>query len=297
VTAGKRSARGSDRILYDGAGGALRIGAFRRYPSEPRFEDTGPIGGFLLVFPRTSVIIQHAGRSPVVADPTRVMLYNRGQEYRRRALSERGDECEWFSFPPQLIAEALRARDPAVDDRLDRPFTATHAPVDAGTYLLQRDVVEHLRASDARGVAPDALFVEEAMARLLARAARASYPPARARRAATVEDHRAIADACRTLIARHLGEPLSLAQLARAVGVSPFHLARLFQRDSGTTLHAYRHQLRLRTALERVADGEELTRVALELGYTSHSHFTALFRRAFGVTPSGRRRRSHRARS
>ena len=279
----------ADRILYDD--GALRIGAFRRYPWQQPFADTGPIGGFLLVFPRTSVIIQHAGGAPVVADPTRVMLYNRGQEYRRRALGERGDECEWFSFPPALIADALRARDPAVDDRRERPFVATHAPVDDATYLLQRQVVEHLEAAQASGAAADALFVEEAMVRLLARTARASYPPARARRDATVDEHRAVADACRVLLAKHLGEPLSLGELARAVGVSPFHLARLFQRDAGTTLHAYRHRLRLRNALERVLDGEDLTRVALDLGYSSHSHFTAMFRRAFGRAPSSLRRR------
>jgi AraC-like DNA-binding protein len=62
------------------------------------------------------------------------------------------------------------------------------------------------------------------------------------------------------------------------------------------TLHAYVHELRLRTALERVADGEDLTRVALDLGYASHSHFTSLFRRAFGVTPSDFRQHA-RARS
>ena len=51
--------------------------------------------------------------------------------------------------------------------------------------------------------------------------------------------------------------------------------------------------MRLRTALERAADpGADLTDLALDLGYSSHSHFTAAFRKAFGVTPSAFRRKA-----
>jgi AraC-like DNA-binding protein len=78
-------------------------------------------------------------------------------------------------------------------------------------------------------------------------------------------------------------------EIAARVGTSPFHLARVFRRDAGQTIHAYVHQLRLRTALARVMDREDLSRVAADLGYASHSHFTALFRRAFGVPPTAAR--------
>ena len=44
--------------------------------------------------------------------------------------------------------------------------------------------------------------------------------------------------------------------------------------------------LRLRAALERIADGEDVATLALALGFSSHSHFTSAFRRAFGVAPS-----------
>lgn len=277
----------TDRIVYER--NELRVGQFRRYPWQRPFADTGPIEGFLIVFPRTSVVIQHAGEAPVVADPTRAMLYNRGQEYRRRALSERGDESEFFAFAPELIAEALADGDPSAEGRLDRPWTKTHVPADAPTFLLQRAIVEHLEHAGR----PDPLFVEEAMLRLLARCARATLDDkarSRARRARTVDDHRALAERCRILLAERLGEPLSLAELARAAGASPFHLARVFQRHAGTSLHAYRDELRLRTSLERVSRGCDLTRVALDLGYASHSHFTVAFRRRFGATPSAWRR-------
>jgi hypothetical protein len=72
-----------------------------------------------------------------------------------------------------------------------------------------------------------------------------------------------------------------------------------------STLHAHRNRLRLTQALERIAAGEDPTRIGLDLGFSSHSHFTAGFRRLFGEAPSvvrarlrpapDRRRRSLRA--
>jgi len=56
-------------------------------------------------------------------------------------------------------------------------------------------------------------------------------------------------------------------------------------------LHAYRNQLRLRAALESLAERHaDLTGIALDLGFSSHSHFTETFRRTFGRTPSSVRR-------
>jgi AraC-like DNA-binding protein len=52
-------------------------------------------------------------------------------------------------------------------------------------------------------------------------------------------------------------------------------------------LYRYLTRLRLRAALERLADGaRDLTALALELGFSSHSHFADAFRREFGRTPS-----------
>jgi AraC-like DNA-binding protein len=79
---------------------------------------------------------------------------------------------------------------------------------------------------------------------------------------------------------------LSLSDIAREGDVSVFRVCRVFRAATGSTLHAYRNQMRLQAALERLGGGESLTEVALDLGYSSHSHFTAAFRELFGVTPS-----------
>ena len=66
-----------------------------------------------------------------------------------------------------------------------------------------------------------------------------------------------------------------------------FHLAGVFKSRTGVSLHAYRNQLRLRAALERMHNrGVDLVEIALDLGFSSHSHFTETFRRHFGATPS-----------
>ena len=88
-------------------------------------------------------------------------------------------------------------------------------------------------------------------------------------------------------LARNYSAPRTLSQLAASVGCSHVHLARTFRAHTGQTLHDYRNRMRLARALLEVAEGEsDLSGLALRLGYSSHSHLTSHFRRAFGVTPA-----------
>ena len=67
-------------------------------------------------------------------------------------------------------------------------------------------------------------------------------------------------------------------------------LTQLFHAVEGVPLHAYLTGLRLARALAELPHTDDLTELALELGFSSHSHFSARFRRAFGLTPSEFRR-------
>jgi AraC-like DNA-binding protein len=96
----------------------------------------------------------------------------------------------------------------------------------------------------------------------------------------------AIVDRARRALAEDLGERLTLAELARRVHASPYHLARVFKGATGSTVHGYREGLRLRAAADRAVAGHRLSEVAADLGFASHSHLTARFRRRFGVPPS-----------
>lgn len=106
-------------------------------------------------------------------------------------------------------------------------------------------------------------------------------------RTATRRAHRQSAEDVKTILGERFRENLSLADLARAVHSSPYHLSRVFTREAGIPIHRYRTRLRLRASLDRVMDPlTSLTDLALDLGFSSHSHFTDAFRREFGVSPS-----------
>jgi len=84
----------------------------------------------------------------------------------------------------------------------------------------------------------------------------------------------------------HSGERLSLEQISRHVGVSPVYLTQEFKRSEGIPLYRYQMQLRLTRALSDLPDCVDITGLALDLGFSSHSHFTSVFRHEFGLTPS-----------
>ena len=101
---------------------------------------------------------------------------------------------------------------------------------------------------------------------------------------------RRIVEAVKELLTARFEQQLTLAAIAREVHVSPFHLARMFRRHTGYSLHEYRTQLRLRSVAGRLGDRDRpLVELALDAGFASHSHLTDAFRRSFGVPPSALR--------
>ncbi len=81
------------------------------------------------------------------------------------------------------------------------------------------------------------------------------------------------------------GDPAALSVLARSVGASPRTLQRLFPRETGLTLEAWRQKARLVAAAGQLEAGADVTSTALDCGYDSPSAFITAFKRQFGVTP------------
>ena len=93
-------------------------------------------------------------------------------------------------------------------------------------------------------------------------------------------------------IEANVGEPVSLDEVARASGMSRFHLARTFAALVGHPVVAYARGRRLTEAARRLADGApDILSVALDAGYGSHEAFTRAFRDQFGLTPEEARTR------
>jgi AraC family transcriptional regulator len=229
--------------------------------------------------------IDDEGRRPFVGDPTHVALYNPGQIYRRRPISPEGDRSDWFAVAPDAFREIAADFDPAAAHHPRVGFRNRQAPSDSITYWRQRRVFDYVRTN----AEPDVLAVEESVVEILSHILSVS-----GRRPVAVDGARtqnvALVENARTLLAVRYGRKESLSAMARQLGCSMFHLCRVFRKYTGGTLHEYRHQLRVRHALELVASGStDLLAVALALGYSSHSHFTAAFRSAFGMSPSALR--------
>jgi AraC-like DNA-binding protein len=259
----------------------VTIGAFRAGVDDPLFRDSGPAERAIFVFPRTSVVIRHVDKAPFTTDTCTVTYYNRGQRYTREPIDPRGDRCEWFAIRPDLLLDVLGSYEPEVAEHPAEPFSMPCGPSDARSYAAQRTVVRHVEGEGC----PDALAVDESVVAILDHLLTLAHgrpSPADAGR---------LAPAVKRYLADRFTASDSLETIADAVGCSVFHLCRVFRDETGTTIHRYRHQLRLRRSLELVAEPDsDLTDVALQLGFSSHSHFTAAFRKAFGTTPSEFRR-------
>lgn len=271
----------TDRIIFSTPG--LKVGVFRCTADDPHFADSGPIENHIVVFPRTGVWICHEGSKPFVADPKIATIYNRGQQYTRSRLSDDGDRCDWFSVSPEFARAIMEDAAGTLTDDPDRPFAAEFLSVTPELYAMQRRVVRLIE----RGA--EQSQIEELALGVLAATIRGpglsrGVPRRKSRTSAL---HRELAMNCRAELTRCLFEPLDLTDLSDRLGVSPWHLCRVFKEQTGTTIHAYRSDLRLRRSLEQLEPSSGgISMLAHRCGFSSHSHFTAAFRKQFGFTPS-----------
>ncbi|ESH95057.1 MULTISPECIES: helix-turn-helix domain-containing protein [unclassified Cupriavidus] len=91
------------------------------------------------------------------------------------------------------------------------------------------------------------------------------------------------------ICARIVAEPsdeTSVEEWSRSVGASERTIIRLFPEETGLTFSRWKQQARLMAAVRLLAEGKPVTDIALELGYESPSAFSAMFRRALGMTPT-----------
>jgi AraC family transcriptional regulator len=263
-------------------GDVVAIGGFRCPADHPLFVDSGPTSGYLMVFPRTCTVIVPDGGHAVTAGPPSVLFYNRGQAYRRKKI-DAVDASDWYMIAPDVVRDVVTRHDVAVSDRDDRLFSFFIGPVSAGAYLAQRRLYTAL----TRGKPTDSLRVEESVINVLdvvVREACGVYGRRPERRRSRIDG---MIEPVKALIAASPSASISLRTLASSAGCSPFQLCRSFHAATGYTMTEYRHALRVRGALDALRETRsDLTAIALNLGYSSHSHFTMAFRRHFGITPS-----------
>jgi len=95
----------------------------------------------------------------------------------------------------------------------------------------------------------------------------------------------------REYIHENLCERITLAELSRLAGLTTHHLLVAFHKSFGTTPAQYVIQQRLRCAQRQLAGTKkDITNIALDSGFSSHSHLTACFQKHFGCCPTQMRR-------
>jgi AraC family transcriptional regulator len=240
-----------------------------------------------IVLMRHGAFSRHFGRRTVTADVNQAVFFSRESTYRVSHPSDCGDRGTVFTVSPRVLNDIVRELDPSIDEHPDQPFRFVTGPCDSSVFWRHRELVQRLESAEpleplwadvtALQLVADVLesaFVQRSIAR-------------KPKRQATGADYANLTEAAKTYLAVRMSERITLDDVACAVHASPFHLARIFQQQTGVPVHRYLTQLRLRASLERLAeDGTDITEIALELGFSSHSHFTDAFRREFGRPPS-----------
>jgi AraC family transcriptional regulator len=246
-----------------------------------------------IVLMRHGAFSKHFGKRKVTSDVNQTVFFSKGSTYRVTHPSDCGDRGTVFRIAPRVLTDIVRELDPTIDEHPHRPFPFVTGPCDSALFLRHRELVQRLERAYLEPLEP--LWADVTALQLAADVLEAAFAkhgqPRKQRRNSTAADHADVVESAKTFLAGKLGERVTLDDIASAVNCSPFHFARIFQQHTGVPVHRYLSTLRLRVGLERLANGEkDLTQLALDLGFSSHAHFSDAFRREFGQKPSEVRR-------
>jgi AraC family transcriptional regulator len=279
------------RTLYGSRLVSVRAYICRACRGGPAAEESSDSNQIVLM--RSGAFCKHFGRRGVTADVNQAVFFSKGSIYRVSHPGDCGDRGTVLAPSASVLGDILRELDPTFDDDPKRPFPFVTGPCSKDAFLKHRELVQRLEAAPGEPLEP--LWADETTLQLVADVLEAAFDrhgsPRKNRRTETDVDHAELTEEVKTLLARRISERVTLDEVGQAVHTSPFHLARVFRRQTGIPIHRYLTRLRLRTALERLEQGaNDLTALALELNFSSHSHFTDAFRREFGYTPSDARK-------
>jgi AraC-like DNA-binding protein len=222
-----------------------------------------------VIVPRRGAFIFRIEGREVFADRSRAAFLRPGETYRVRHPLPGGDAGSVFRLEsPSAAAFMDGQRSMALDGR---------------GYWRHQQVMRALRDPAASRLELEELavgFVRETVNQ-------AGREPGPAGRVAEEYSRRV-----QEVIAARYREPLTLAEVARAVEASPFHLSRLVKAATGVPIHRMIVRLRLRDVLEQLLETREsIAFIALATGFASHSHLTDAFTREYGMPPSAVRAR------
>jgi AraC family transcriptional regulator len=228
-----------------------------------------------LVFPYRGAYVRHVDADLAVADASQVLFFNVEEGYRITHPVPGGDANLSLAMDPALLRELAPAALLSPGEALR--FRTQRLRIDARAQAL----VALLRHSLREGVA-EALEAESLALTLVQR----SLGPRTTHKAGATAARQRLVDRAKLVLAADLARRWTLAEVAAETGVSPVYLTQSFQQVEGMPLYRYQLRLRLARALDLLAEYDDLSALGQQLGFSSHSHFSAAFQQAYGRSPS-----------
>jgi AraC family transcriptional regulator len=229
-----------------------------------------------IAFPYRGVYVHSVGSLEHVGEPNQVVVINQNQPYRVSHPVAGGDATLTIGIDPATLLELTppEYRCPGERPALNR----SGLRIDAYTQLLAAQLRQRLsrRTLDPLEAESHALdLIRHTLGNIASHTARrGNGRPEK------------LADEVKLLLSTDPWRRWTLEEVANAVSVTPVYLTDAFRRVEGVPLYRYHLRLRLVQALHALADCDDLTTLAIELGFNSHSHFSAAFKQTFKQTPS-----------
>jgi AraC-like DNA-binding protein len=227
------------------------------------------------VFPYRGVFVRHLGSDQAVAEANQVLFFNATEGYRVSHPVPGGDASLTVIISESLLREM--APPTLLRDGATLAFRQQRLRIDPRAQVLVALLRHSLRQTIAEPLEAESLALTLVQRALGPRTSHAA--------GATLGRQRLV-DRVKLVMASDLARRWTLAEIAAEVRGSPVYLTQVFQQVEGVPLYRYHLRLRLARALDLLAQYEDLTALSLDLGFSSHSHFSAAFREAYGRSPS-----------
>jgi AraC family transcriptional regulator len=232
-----------------------------------------------LVFPYRGVYVRHLGQDQAVAEGNQVLFFNATEGYRVSHPVSGGDASLSLAISEPQLREL--APPSSLRESATLAFRQQRLRIDARAQALVALLRHSLRQNIAESLEAESLaltLVQRALGLRTTHAAGGSV------------GRQLLVDRAKLVLTSDLARRWTLAEIALEMRCSPVYLTQVFQQVEGLPLYRYQLRLRLARALDLLAQYDDLTTLSLDLGFTSHSHFSAAFRQAYGRSPSEFRR-------
>ena len=227
------------------------------------------------VFPYRGVYLRHVGGEQAVADANHVLFFNEGQGYQVSHPVTGGDASLVVSVSEPTLRELAPKQ--LVNEGSVFTFSQQHLRIDARAQALVMLLKHSLQNGSIEPLEAEGLSLTLVL--------RAIGPRTTHEQGATYVRRRLV-DRVKVLLAGDLSRRWTLAAIAAEIRGSPVYLTQVFQQVEGMPLYRYHLRLRLARALDLLPEREDLSALAQDLGFSSHSHFSAAFKQAYGLTPA-----------